>query len=222
MVELSSVTKTYRKGDAPVRILGGLSRTIADGEFLVVYGPSGSGKSTLLLILGGMLRPSAGTVSYKGEDIYRWSTSRRNAYRKYTVGFMFQNFLLLPYLSVFDNICIPLSLRGDHSGVDAKITAIAKRFNIEHRLLHRPTELSIGEQQRVALARALIGGPEIILADEPTGNLDAANTGIIADCLREEHRRGRTVVLVTHDPSLMDIGTSKLSLSPEEAVHGTA
>ena len=212
MLEVQRVTKTYRRQGQAVRAADGLDCQVDAGDFVVVHGPSGSGKSTLLLIMGGMLPPDDGSILYEGQDIYAWSSPRRNRYRKDSVGFVFQRFFLIPYLSVLDNIRVSLALQGRGRGGEEDIAALAKRLRIEDRLGHRPAELSVGEQQRVAVARALVGGKRLILADEPTGNLDAENIEIIADCLREESGRGRIVVLVTHNLSLLGIGTKLLRI----------
>jgi len=212
MLELHNVTKTYRKAGETIHAADDLSLGADKGELLVIHGPSGSGKSTLLLMAGGMLPPDTGTVSYGDEDVYAWSGIRRNRYRKQTVGFVFQRFFLVPYLTVFDNIRIPLALQSSQAKHADAVTAVAERLQIDKRLGHRPAELSVGEQQRAAVARALVGGQDLILADEPTGNLDARNVDIIADCLRTEAKQGRTILLVTHNMSLLDIGTRSLHL----------
>jgi len=212
MIDVREVTKTYRKGGAEIRAADGLSLRAGPGDLIVIHGPSGSGKSTLLLMIGGMLPPDAGAVLSGADDIYGWSAARRNRYRKHTVGFMFQRFFLMPYLTVFDNIRIPLALQrrpGDHTEA---IREVADRLRIADRLAHRPAELSVGEQQRVALARALVGDKALILLDEPTGNLDVENIEIIAECLAEEGRRGRTIVVATHDRQLLDIATASLRI----------
>ncbi len=211
MIELRDVRKTYRRGGQEVRAVDGVSCRADQGDLVVIHGPSGSGKSTLLLIAGGMLPPDAGSICYNEEDVYEWPSARRNAYRKRTVGFVFQRFFLMPYLTVYDNIRVPLALQGERDA-DSRVRELAHRLRIEDRLGHLPAELSVGELQRAAVARALVGGKELILADEPTGNLDADNMEIIADCLREESRRGRTILLVTHNPSLLDIGTQSLRI----------
>jgi putative ABC transport system ATP-binding protein len=212
MLEIRGLSKTYVRSGETIRALRDVSLSAVRGDLVVVKGPSGSGKSTLLLMLGGMLRPSSGSVLVEGRDIYALSGSRRNRYRKFTVGFMFQRFFLVPYLTVRDNILLPLALRGEKGGAGGKIDALAERLRIDHRLGHMPSELSVGEQQRVAMARALAGDPAMILADEPTGNLDAGNTEIIAAFLEEESRRGRLVVMVTHDVSLTRIATKNMLL----------
>lgn len=209
MYDIEQLTKTYRKAGATLHAVDAISLTIAEGEFLVVHGASGSGKSTLLLILGGMLSPSSGTVRCNGVDLYALSSAARNRFRRSSVGFIFQQFHLMPYLTAYDNIRTAVALRG---GTAPDIRALAERLGIADRLGHRPAELSVGEQQRVAMARTLACEPGIILADEPTGNLDAANRTLIAECLAEEHERGRTVILATHEERLLELGTRTLEL----------
>ncbi len=212
MLEVRNLSKTYARRGEQVRALEDLNLSADRGDLVVVQGPSGSGKSTLLLMLGGMLSPTSGSVLVGGRDIYALSRRGRNRYRKRTVGFMFQRFFLVPYLTVYENILMPLALRGEAAGAGGRIAGLAEQLGIDHRLRHMPSELSVGEQQRVAMARAFAADPEMILADEPTGNLDAANTEIIATCLREESRQGRLVVLVTHDVSLMEIAARTVVL----------
>ena len=212
MLEVKELSKHYARRGARVRAVDGVSFTLEAGDFVVVHGPSGSGKSTLLLLLGGMLTPTGGTVSYDHTSLYGHSRQRLNRFRKRTVGFLFQKFHLMPYLTVFDNIRMPLALRGDDRQGADRIAAIADRLKIADRLQHRPDELSVGEQQRVAMARTLAGDPQLILADEPTGNLDRANGDIIGECLEEENGKGRIVVLATHDASLMGLGRRKLAM----------
>ncbi|MFW6164041.1 MAG: ABC transporter ATP-binding protein [Planctomycetota bacterium] len=211
MLEVRDAVKTYRRGGETIRAVDGVSLRAEPGDLLVLHGPSGSGKSTLLLMAGGMLPPDSGHVCYNGEDVYAWSSLRRNAYRKRTVGFVFQRFFLMPYLSVYDNIRVPLALRGERD-TGARVRELAGRLRIEHRLGHRPGELSIGEQQRAAIARALAGDKTLLLADEPSGNLDEANIEILAQTFRDESRRGRIILLATHNPTLVELGTRDLRL----------
>jgi putative ABC transport system ATP-binding protein len=212
MIEARSVTKTYSNGEGPVHALEGVDLALDEGDFAVIHGASGSGKTTLLMALGGMLRPTSGTVTFRGRDLYRLSPRLRNRYRKRHVGFVFQKFFLLPYLTAFDNIRMSLSLRGYRGDHKQRIVDLAARLGMAGRLTHRPPQLSVGEQQRIAMARAIAAEPEIILADEPTGNLDRANAETFAEFLTEENRRGRTVVLVTHDESLLGLGNRKVHL----------
>ncbi len=217
MLTLDQVSKSYRKrvggGETVlVHALDQVSLSISQGDFAVFHGASGSGKSTLLLTLGAMLAPTCGKVAYENTDIYRRSSLWRNRFRRRTVGFIFQKFHLMPYLTVRENILLPLSFRQRHKAKEA-LETLAKRLELDARLQHYPNELSVGEQQRAALARTLICKPKLILADEPTGNLDPHNSAIIAQCLREEHQAGATLLLVTHDPALIDIGSHSYELS---------
>lgn len=213
MLELRKATKTYSKGGRSVRAADQVDCVVEPGDLLVVHGPSGSGKSTLLLMLGGMLPPDKGSVLFDGHDIYRWSPGRRNRYRKESVGFVFQRFFLVPYLTIFDNIRLRLVLQGQSRNIESTIRKLAERFRIEDRLNHRPGELSVGEQQRAAVARALVGEPAIILADEPTGNVDEENAKIIKTCLLAEAANGRTVVMVTHNRQFLNMSTKNLCLT---------
>lgn len=212
MIEARGVTKTYTNARDCVHALGGVDLALEKGGFAVVHGPSGSGKTTLLLTLGGMLRPTSGTVAFRGRDIYSLSAPRRNRYRRHHVGFIFQKFFLLPYLTAFDNVRVALVLRGYRGNHERAIVEVATRLGISDRLTHRPSQLSVGEQQRVAMARAIVAEPEIILADEPTGNLDRANSDTFAEVITEENRRGRAVVVVTHDESLLGLGNRTVQL----------
>lgn len=205
MLEAKQIKKYYRKAGEEIRAVDDVDLSLEQGDFVGLHGASGSGKSTLLLMLGGMLSPSSGKVFYEGTDVYALSGFRRNRFRKHKVGFLFQKFHLMPYLTVFDNVRMPLALRGDGREAHEQIEEVTERLRISNRLGHQPTELSVGEQQRVAMARTLVAEPAVILADEPTGNLDKSNREIIADCLLEESRKGRIVVLATHEESLMEL-----------------
>ncbi|HUT32696.1 MAG TPA: ABC transporter ATP-binding protein [Planctomycetota bacterium] len=197
MVQLDSVTKLYAGPRGEVRALDGVTLRVNEGEFVAVRGASGSGKSTLLLTLGSMVRPTSGRVTIAGTDIYALSPNVRARFRAENIGFVFQLFHLIPYLSVLENVLVPglASRRGDR----ASAPALLDRFGLAHRVHHRPGELSIGERQRVAMARALLNRPRLILADEPTGNLDPDNAAEIMKHLAELHREGATIVVVTHE-----------------------
>lgn len=212
MLKLCNATKQYRKNGRTISAVDKLDLELNAGDFAVVHGPSGSGKSTLLLMLGGMLPPDHGEVLYDGQEIYNGNASRRNRYRREAVGFVFQRFCLIPYLTLYDNIRIPLALGGYKGPVGQIIGQLARMLRIEDRLGHRPCELSVGEQQRAALARAIVGDKKLILADEPTGNLDVENIKIVTDCLVQLADQGRIVVMVTHNPSLLDIATRSLRI----------
>ncbi|OHB77928.1 MAG: hypothetical protein A2W31_16405 [Planctomycetes bacterium RBG_16_64_10] len=212
MICARRVTKTYVSAGTVVPALDEVDLSVDEGDFVVVHGSSGSGKTTLLLTLGGMLCPTSGTVFFRAGDIYALSPWRRSRYRQRHVGFIFQKFFLLPYLTAFDNIRLALTLHGYQGDQEQRIVHLAQRLGIAHRLGHRPWQLSVGEQQRVAMARATAGAPELILADEPTGNLDQANSEAFARFLLDENQHGRTIVLVTHDESLLRLGNRTVQL----------
>ena len=211
MLKIEHASKIYRKHDATVAAAEDISLELEAGDFAVIHGPSGSGKSTLLLMAGGMLPPDSGGILFEESDIYRWPSRKRNRYRNQAVGFIFQRFHLLPYLAVADNIRMPLALQSSGHEQEA-VEAAAGRLGIAGRLQHRPAELSVGEQQRVAVARALVGDKRVILADEPTGNLDEENVRVVGDVLKQEGERGRIIVLVTHNASLRNLGNRRFRL----------
>ncbi len=201
MLELTDIHKTYRgrdKGD--VAAVDGISLNLNKGEFVAVQGPSGCGKSTLLLIAGGLLSPDSGRVTVGGEDPYVLSPNARAALRARKIGFVFQQFHLAPYLSVRENIMAPDLASGDQHGA-GRADELMEEFGLTGRAAHLPGELSTGERQRVALARALFNRPGLLLADEPTGNLDPENTHIVLGRLREIAEQGAAVLMVTHHES---------------------
>lgn len=201
MLRLEAVSKNYNHRGQPVTALDGVTLDVPKGDFVSVVGPSGSGKSTLLLILGGMLSPSGGQVFVDGHSLYDLTPDGRARLRRGKIGFLFQTFNLVPYLSAMENVQIPLFLAGtDEDGQKSKATDLLERVGLSDRLDHKPSELSVGQQQRVALARMLANDPAVILADEPTGNLDPDTSQQIIEFLDEINREGRTVVMVTHDP----------------------
>jgi putative ABC transport system ATP-binding protein len=199
---LQGVRKTYRMGDEDVHALDGVDLTLERDELAAILGPSGSGKSTLMHILGFMDQPTAGRLLFEDEDVSDLSPDRRAWYRSHRVGFVFQSFNLLPRLTVVENVALPLLYRedaGDEDAREARAREALERVGMGHRLGHRPTELSGGERQRVAIARAIVGRPALILADEPTGNLDTRNVDRVLALLAELRREGIAVLLVTHD-----------------------
>jgi putative ABC transport system ATP-binding protein len=180
--------------------LASLSLEIAKGDFAAIIGPSGSGKSTLLHLLGGMLSPTEGKVSFGNDSLYDLTSDERSAIRKTKIGFVFQTFNLLPYLTALENVQVPLVLAGlGEEGQQRRAEMLLGRVGLSDRLDHKPRELSVGEQQRVALARMLANDPVLILADEPTGNLDPETADSIMDFMNELNAEGRTIVMVTHD-----------------------
>ena len=213
MLRMENVSKSYKHRGQVVKALDGATIHIPRGDFVSVVGPSGSGKSTLLLMLGGMLSPSSGRVLLDDQSIYDLNSDRRARLRKQNVGFVFQTFNLIPYLSALENVQIPLYLAGLKDGAQEKrATALLERVGLGDRLDHKPRELSVGQQQRVALARMLANDPAIILADEPTGNLDPDTSRQIIGFFEEFNREGRTIVMVTHDPEAAARAKKKLKL----------
>jgi lipoprotein-releasing system ATP-binding protein len=200
------VHRTYRMGRVTVPVLKGAGIEVRHGEWVAILGSSGSGKSTLLHLLGGLDRPDAGTVEFRGEDISRFAPRRLDRYRNAHVGFVFQFYHLLPELNVLENTMLPATIgigRWEwlrrREEIRERARGLLERFGLAHRFRHRPAELSGGERQRVAIARALMRNPEVLLADEPTGNLDAKTGESILDMISEQHRAGLTIVMVTHD-----------------------
>ena len=197
MIRCDDVTKTFRKNGSEVVSLDRFTAEIAEGEFVAVRGPSGSGKTTLLLTLGGMQRPSAGTVQFGGRDLYALSPADRAGLRSTEIGFVFQMFHLVPYLDLLGNVL--LAAPGKPGQAERQRAAgLLDELGLAERATHRPGELSAGERQRLAVARALLNRPRVILADEPTGNLDPENAAEVIRHLAEFHRAGGTVMLVTH------------------------
>ena len=206
--------RTYHRGDVAVQALRGVSFAVRPGEFIVVTGPSGSGKSTLLHIMAGLDRPSSGDVCLDGHLLSAMSDDDLTLRRRRSIGFIFQFFHLLPTLSATDNVGLPLLLDGHRSDeIRARAGAALDEVGLSHRATHRPREMSGGEQQRVAIARALVIKPSLILADEPTGNLDSATGADILRILREaSDRYGAAVILVTHQPDAAQPGELTVSM----------
>ncbi len=200
IIRVRGLQKTYKTGDVPVQALRGVDLQVAHGEFLAVIGPSGSGKSTLFHILGGLAPPTDGEVWIDGHELRQMKESERTELRQKKIGFVFQKYNLLPTLTARDNIAIARSLAGI-TEEPAGFEMILQQLGIQNRLNHRPRALSGGEQQRVAIARALVNRPAILLADEPTGNLDTANSEAVLDILRKLNKStGQTILMITHNP----------------------
>jgi putative ABC transport system ATP-binding protein len=214
MLRMENVSKKYRHRGQLVTALDGADLSIGKGDFVAVVGPSGSGKSTLLLMLGGMLSPSSGRVLLEGQSIYDLKSDQRARLRKKKIGFVFQTFNLIPYLSALENVQIPLYLAGmDDTAQAERSTALLERVGLADRLHHKPCELSVGQQQRVALARMLANDPAVILADEPTGNLDPETTQHVIKFFEDVNNEGRTIVMVTHDPRAAERAKNTLRLT---------
>jgi putative ABC transport system ATP-binding protein len=208
IITAKNLSKIYRAGKVDVPALTNVSFVVAPGEFVSIVGPSGSGKSTLFYILGGLTRATSGSVLIDGIDFAQLTDSRRTVLRKTKIGFVFQKFNLLPTLTARGNIEIARDIAGSHSAQDKELlNHLTDMLGIAGRLDHRPSELSGGEQQRVAIARALITRPAIILADEPTGNLDTANSDAVLQMLRRSAQEFKqTVLMITHNPEAAAIG----------------
>jgi putative ABC transport system ATP-binding protein len=212
MIELRDVSKTVTSGSEPLTILHPLTTTIPKGQFVAIVGPSGSGKSTLLGLLAGLDAPTSGSVVIDGTDITRLDEDALARLRGEKIGFVFQFFHLIPSLTAYENVAVPMEIRGV-AGAAERARALLEEVGLTGRAHHYPSQLSGGEQQRVALARALANDPPILLADEPTGNLDSANGRHIMELLQDVHRRrGATLVLVTHDQELAAMADTKITM----------
>jgi lipoprotein-releasing system ATP-binding protein len=213
MIEAVNLTKSFKMEGLELTVLKGVNLTIARGEMLAIVGASGAGKSTLLHILGTLDRPSSGTVLFEGQDLFTLSDQKQAEFRNRRIGFVFQFHHLLPEFSALENVCLPAYIQN-RSAQDVRGEAISllKDVGLEHRLTHKPGELSGGEQQRVAVARALIQHPNLVLADEPTGNLDTHTGDALFNLMRALNRsRGITFVIVTHN--------EKLSAQADRIIH---
>ncbi|MBL8938094.1 MAG: ABC transporter ATP-binding protein [Archangium sp.] len=203
LIELDDIAREYVVGGETVRALAGVTVHIAKGEWVAIIGQSGSGKSTLMNVIGCLDTPTAGSYRLNGKDVSRMSDDALADIRNREIGFIFQNFQLLPRETALANVELPLVYRGERAKArrERAIEAL-KKVKLEHRMLHKPTELSGGQRQRVAIARALAAEPSLLLADEPTGNLDSATGEEIVRLFEELHQQGHTIVLVTHEPKL--------------------
>ena len=204
IIRLENLRKTYRLGKVDVPALRGVNVRVEEGEFLSIVGPSGCGKSTLLYIIGGLTGPSSGKVILDGMDLGQMSEAQRSHVRKQKIGFIFQRFNLLPTLSAFGNIALAADIAGRKNGATrSEMESVIKLLGLEGRLSHRPAELSGGEQQRVAIARAVVNRPKILLADEPTGNLDTGNSENVLNMLKHlSSNFGQTILMITHNPEV--------------------
>ncbi len=213
MIDIRNITKKYRKGGDVFTALDDVSINIDQGDFCAVIGASGSGKSTLLHTVGGLIHPDTGRVSYKGNEIYKMSRKHLDLYRKKNVGFVFQQFHLMPYLTVLDNIRLACYEKKQYSNIDeylGKCSLVEQKNKF-------PSELSVGEKQRTAFIRAIISEPELLLADEPTGNLDPVNSTILLNLIEDYHKKGGTIVMVSHDPQASNYATRSVLLDKGKA-----
>jgi putative ABC transport system ATP-binding protein len=213
IIQARDLRKTYRVGKVDVNALRGVDLSVPEGEFLSIIGPSGSGKSTLFHIIGGLTPPSAGQIAVGGEDLSKMTDADRTRLRKRTVGFVFQKFNLLPNLTARDNIAVARYIAGYDNKPDPQFEEILRLLGIAQRLDHKPNALSGGEQQRIAIARAVVNKPAILLADEPTGNLDTENSKAVLEVLRDLNQRlGQTILMITHNPEAAAYGHRTVSM----------
>lgn len=207
IISIRDLRKTYRVGEVDVQALRGVNLDVQRGEFVSIVGPSGSGKSTLFHIVGGLTPPTAGSIQLDGHDLLGLTDSQRTELRKTTVGFVFQKYNLLPTLTARDNIQIARHIAHQTGPLDPKFVEVLKLLGLPGRLDHKPRALSGGEQQRVAIARAIVNHPAILLADEPTGNLDTENSTAVLGLLRDLNQRlGQTILMITHNPEAAAYG----------------
>ena len=209
VLQATGLHRTYRMGRVEVPVLRGVDLQVKEGEWLCVLGSSGSGKSTLLHQLGDLDRPDRGHIAWRGRSLTEMRRRERETYRNRAIGFVFQSYHLMPELNVLENVMVasmvghdPFAWRSMRAEASARAEELLDAFGLGHRFEHRPAELSGGERQRVAMARALVNGPDVVLADEPTGNLDTKTGDGILDVLAERHRLGLSMVMVTHDPTI--------------------
>jgi len=211
MLKLTNIEKSFLKKEKEINVLNNFSLDVEKGEFAAVQGASGSGKSTLLFIIGTLLTPDSGKILINGINPYDFTPENRAIFRAENIGFVFQQFYLLPYLNVLENV-LTADLMVENKNAEENAADLLTKFKLKHRLNHIPAELSIGERQRVALARAILNRPKLILADEPTGNLDTENGKIILDFLKEYAAEGNTVIMVTHDDRAANIADKIINL----------
>jgi putative ABC transport system ATP-binding protein len=205
MIDLNNVSRTYGEGPSAVYAVRDLTTSIKAGSFITIVGASGSGKSTLLNLIGALDRPTSGRIVIENTDLFNLNDYKRTVFRREKIGFVFQFFNLLPTLTALENVALPAKLKGDsRKTTEARAKALLDRVGLSERIKHKPDELSGGEMQRVAIARALMMDPPVVLADEPTGNLDSVTGRSIIDVLRGAVTERRTVILVTHDPHLAE------------------
>ncbi|MDN5925115.1 MAG: ABC transporter ATP-binding protein [Xanthomonadales bacterium] len=223
LVTLDNVARHYQVGKQQVAALNGVSLHVDAGEFVAITGSSGSGKSTLLNILGCLDRPNSGSYRLDDVDVSTFDDERASEFRNRRIGFVFQSFHLLPRLSVLENTLLPRRfLRGDATGLEARAHELLQRMGLSERLDHRPGELSGGQMQRVAIARALLMSPALLLADEPTGNLDSKSAADVLKLIDEVHGQGQTVVLVTHDREVAQHAPRQVQLRDGKIEHDSA
>lgn len=219
LAALSNISKSYRSEGRILDVLRDVDLELAAGTFATIQGPSGCGKSTLLLVLGGLLRPDSGGVNVDGNAIYDLSPDRRAKFRANQIGFIFQQFHLVPYLNVEKNVlAAAIGADGSTAGAKQRASELLERFGLQERRKHLPGQLSTGERQRTALSRALLNNPKVLLADEPTGNLDPENTAIVLDEMRKFAAAGGCVLLVTHDDRVAETASTRYTMEAGKLV----
>lgn len=214
-VKLSNITKKFVTNEMETHALQGVNLEIFDGEYVSISGPSGCGKSTLLTILGLLDTPTSGEYIIGGHDVSNLTVNQRASIRNKHIGFVFQSFNLIDELSVYDNIALPLRYRQDaltNAEIEERVKSSLAKVDMSHRTQHKPNQLSGGQQQRIAIARALVNSPDILLVDEPTGNLDSKNGDLVMKLLQSLNENGTTICMVTHDPRYADMATTQLHL----------
>ncbi|WP_457681806.1 ABC transporter ATP-binding protein [Thermovibrio sp.] len=228
LIELRGIRKVYRQGDLEVEVLKGIDLKVEKGEFVAIMGPSGSGKSTLMYIMGCLDRPTEGKYYLNGTEVFSLNDDQLSKLRAKEIGFVFQAFYLIPYLTVIDNVLVPVeylpkeerSKRFKGKEPKEKAKELLTRLGLSERLKFKPSELSGGQKQRVAIARALINSPELILADEPTGQLDSSSSKAVMETFKELHKEGKTVVVVTHDPEVASYAQRTIKIKDGKVVDG--
>jgi len=219
IIEVHDLWKTFRAGDVSVHALRGVNLSVEKGEFVAVVGPSGSGKSTLFHILGGLTSPTSGLVSINGQNLANLTNAERTRFRKETVGFVFQKYNLLPTLTAEDNIHLVQYVAGRPTKFTKEFAQVLDSLGVSSRLKHKPRALYGGQQQRIAIARAIVDSPAILLADEPTGNLDSQNAIAVLDLLKDLNERlGQTVLLITHNPDAASYSSRKIYMRDGQVV----
>jgi ABC-type lipoprotein export system ATPase subunit len=213
ILQIEQIGHVYQGLKGPIQAVEDVSLKVNAGEFVAAMGPSGCGKTTLLLAAGGLLQPASGRVLVDGQDLFKMTSSQRALFRAAKIGFVFQQFHLVPYLDVFDNVLAPTLALGSHRNARNRACELVERFGLSDRMHHTPDRLSTGERQRVALARAMINSPRLLLADEPTGNLDDSNGEEVFRCLTEFAHRDGAVLMVTHDSRAANYATRTVKMN---------
>lgn len=221
LIQLIDIYKTYEKKGLAVHALRNLNLTINEGEFVTIWGPSGSGKSTLLNIMGTLDYPTNGKYLFNGKAVLRYRDEQLSLFRSQNIGFVFQSFNLLQHLTALENVMMPAGYlrKLDKKAARKRALELLEQVGLADRVNHLPGELSGGEEQRVAIARALMNDPQIILADEPTGNLDSKSHKMIMEILQDLHKKGRTIVVVSHNPEFVDIAERAIELRDGQVVN---